>query len=60
MLFRSMTIEKNSKIYTAKENVASWTISTKYGNIEVSYNVPKADCPTFESLKAFVAESKLF
>lgn len=55
-----MIIEKNSKIYTAKENVASWTISTKYGNIEVSYNVPKADCPTFESLKAFVAESKLF
>ena len=55
-----MTIEKNGKIYTAKENVASWTISTKYGNIEVAYNIQKADCPTFESLKAFVAESKLF
>mgnify|MGYP003185167218 CR=1 FL=1 len=55
-----MTIEKNNKIYTVKENKMSWTISTKIGDVEVSYNVQKADYPTFESLKAFVAENNLF
>lgn len=55
-----MTIEKNGKIYTAKENKASWTVSTTIGRIDVVYNVPKVDCPTFESLKAYVVASDLF
>ncbi len=55
-----MTIEKNGKIYTAKENKASWTVSTKIGHIDVVYNVPKDDCPTFDALKAYVVASDLF
>lgn len=55
-----MTIEKNGKIYTAKENKESWTVSTKIGRVDVSYNVPKDDCPTFDALKAHVAASDLF
>lgn len=55
-----MTIEKNGKIYAARENKESWTVSTKYGHIDVTYNVPKADCLTFDDLKAYVVESDLF
>ena len=55
-----MTIEKNGKIYTTKENKASWTVSTTIGRVDVAYNVPKDDCPTFDALKAYVAASDLF
>lgn len=55
-----MTIEKNGKVYTTKENKMSWTLSTTYGHIVVSYNVPKVDCPTFDDLKVYVIESVLF
>lgn len=55
-----MKIEKNGKIYTAKENKTSWTVSTAIGRVDVSYNVPKDDCPTFDALKAYVAASDLF
>ena len=55
-----MTIEKNGKIYTAKENKTSWTVSTTLGRVDVTYNVPKADCPTFDALQAYVAANDLF
>jgi hypothetical protein len=55
-----MEIEKNDKIYSVRENKASWTLSLKAGRVEVSLNVTKKDCPTFESLKAFVAENEVF
>lgn len=55
-----MKIEKNGKIYTAKENKASWTVSTNAGRVTASYNVPKADCLTFDALKKYIAESNLF
>lgn len=55
-----MTIEKNDKTYKVKENKASWTVSTTIGCVDVTYNVPKADCPTIDALKAYVAASELF
>lgn len=55
-----MKIEKNGRIYTVKENGASWTVSTEVGRVDISYNVPKDDCSTFEALKDFVAVSDLF
>jgi hypothetical protein len=55
-----MTIEKNGKNYFVKENTKSWTLSITIGCVPVSYNISKADCPTLESLKAFVAENTLF
>lgn len=55
-----MTIEKNDRVYTAKENKASWTVSRKCGHIDILYNVPKEFCPTFDELKAFVTENELF
>lgn len=55
-----MTIEKSGKVYKVKENVGSWTLSAKIGSVEIAYNVPKADCPTFDDLKAYVAENKIF
>lgn len=55
-----MTIEKNGNVYTVKENKASWTVSTTIGRIDVVYNVPKADCPTLDTLKAYVAANDLF
>lgn len=55
-----MIIEKNGKIYTAKENKTSWTVSTAAGRVDITYNVPKADCPTFDTLKAYIVASDLF
>ncbi len=55
-----MTIEKMGKIYCVRENRASWTLTAEAGSITVSYNVPKADCPTLDALREYVAESALF
>jgi hypothetical protein len=55
-----MEIEKNGKNYTVRENKASWTLSAKTGQVELAVNVTKKDCPTFESLKAFIAENEVF
>lgn len=55
-----MTIEKNGKVYTVRENKNSWTVSFKFGRVSLVYNVPKADSPTFDDLKAYVVESDLF
>lgn len=55
-----MTIEKNGKVYAVRENKVSWTVSRKAGRIDVSFNVPKDDCPTFDALKDYVAASNLF
>jgi hypothetical protein len=55
-----MEIEKNGKNYTVRENKASWTLSLKAEQVEVALNVTKKDCPTFESLKTFVAENEVF
>lgn len=55
-----MTIEKDGKIYAVRENKASWTVSKAAERVTVSAKISKADCPTFESLKAFVAENNIF
>lgn len=55
-----MLIEKNGKVFEVKENPNSWTLTTKYGKIDVAYNVPKLDAPTLEELMEYVAESELF
>lgn len=60
-----MTIEKKGKIYTIRENAKSWTVSVKIAineveRVTINANVSKADCPTFDSLKAFVAENDIF
>lgn len=55
-----MNIEKNDCIYTVKESATAWELSTRIGNMPVSYNVKKSDCPTFDELKQFVAESSIF
>ena len=51
-----MTIEKNGKTYKVAENAKSWTVS-----ILSDCNVTaKSDCPTFDDVKAFIAENDLF
>ena len=55
-----MTITKQGKIYTVRENKASWTVERKSDLVAVSYNVSKASCPTIDDLKAYIAESDLF
>lgn len=52
-----MTIEKNGTVYTVNETATSWTLTTSLGNVGVSFNITKADCPTFDTLKEFVAAS---
>ena len=52
-----MTIEKNGTAYTVNETPTGWTLITSLGNVGVSFNITKADCPTFDELKDFVAEN---
>lgn len=55
-----MTIEKNEKTYSVRENMKSWTVSIKLNSLSVTYNVSKSDCLTFDELKAYVAQNNLF
>lgn len=55
-----MKIEKNGKIYFVKKNKNSWTLELVIEKITITYNVKKADCPNFDDLKSFIAESDLF
>ncbi len=55
-----MTIENHGKKFEVKENHGSWTLATKYGKIDLLYNVPKSDAPTLDELKNYVEESGLF
>lgn len=55
-----MQIEKNGNVYIVKESSSMWSLSTRIGDIPVSYNVKKTDCPTFDELKQFVAENNAF
>lgn len=55
-----MNIEKDGKIYTVRENQKSWTVTLTDGRVTISAKVQKADCPTFDDLKAFIAENNLF
>ena len=52
-----MIIEKNGTVYTVNETAAGWALVASLGNVDVSFNIAKADCPTFDALKEFVAES---
>ena len=52
-----MTIEKNGTVYAVNENSTGWTLTTSLDDVGVSFNITKADCPTFDALKEFVAES---
>ena len=49
-----MKIEKNGIIYTVKEYPSAWTLKAAINGVDVSYNVSKVDCPTFEELTAFI------
>lgn len=53
-----MTIEKKGTVYTINETKTGWKLNAIIDNIHVSFNVSKADCPTFESLQEFVAENE--
>ena len=55
-----MFIKKNGKTYSVKENKQSWTVSIVNDRVTVSVNVPKEDCPTFDSLQKYVIENDLF
>lgn len=55
-----MTIERNEKTYSVRENMKSWTVSIKLNSLSVTYNMSKSDCPTFDELKAYVAQNNLF
>lgn len=52
-----MIIEKNGVIYLVKETASSWVLEMAIDSINVTYTVSKVDCPLFEGLKEFVAES---
>lgn len=51
-----MTVEKNGVLYEITEKTKAWTLVAKVGGVPVVYTVSKADCPTADELKAFVAE----
>lgn len=52
-----MIIEKNGTVFTVKETPTGWVLATSTDAVDISYNIAKVDCPTFEALKKFVTES---
>ena len=56
-----MIIEKKGKVYEVKENSKTWTVSLlNDSGVTATAKILKSDCPSFEDLKAFVAENDLF
>ena len=52
-----MIIEKNGTIYRVKETASAWVLKMTVDGLDVTYNVSKADCPSFEALTEFVTKS---
>lgn len=52
-----MIIEKNGLIYTVKETATEWVLELSLSGVDVKYKVSRADCPTLEALKEFVADN---
>ncbi len=52
-----MIIEKNGVIYSVKDTASAWVLEMAIDGVDINYKVSKADCPTFEALKEFVAEN---
>ena len=52
-----MIIEKNGLIYNVKETATEWMLELSLSGVDVTYKVLKADCPTLEALKEFVANN---
>ena len=56
-----MTIKENGKTYKVTENAKSWTVSILSDcNVTATAKISKSDCPTFDDVKAFIAENDLF
>lgn len=55
-----MAIEKNGKVYSVRENMKSWTVSTILYGVSVRYIVPKSNAQPFDEFKSFVAKTDLF
>ena len=51
-----MTVEKNGILYEVKENKSTWKLVNEGDGVTIKYTISKADCPTADELKAFVAE----
>ena len=56
-----MTIEKGGKIYQIKELTNEWKLVRAEGCVTLEYKVSKADAPSLETLREYVAkESAVF
>lgn len=54
------TIEKDGRVLTVQEFSQKWKVSTDKGGLQVSYDISKADYPTFDDLKAYVLSEPMF
>ncbi len=54
-----MEILKNGKTYEVKETSAKWIIKATSGIMDISYDISKKDCETFEDLKKYVEEAEV-
>lgn len=56
-----MRIEKNGKNYEITEAQNTWNvILVAQSSISAKVVVTKKDCPTFDDLKKFILENKIF
>lgn len=46
--------------YTIKENTTTWTVSSRHGKLELSYNLPKEELPTIDDVKRYIEQHHLF
>lgn len=52
-----MSIEMNNKMYEVSETEKKWRVKRVDGALTVIYEVSKADCPTWEDVELFLADS---
>lgn len=63
MFFRKdqdMKLEKNGKTYEVIENSKKWVINAMAGKVVLKYEISKTDCETYEELKQYMEDSKMF
>ena len=54
------TVAKGKNVYTVKEYMKHWTVSTTNGKLKVDYQIDKELCETREDVEKYIANESAF
>ena len=55
-----MTVVKNEKVYSVKENKKTWNVSWTLNELSFSVTFPKENCETEKAIREFILSNDLF